>query len=126
MKIYDTIPKRDAHGFKIARRRAIVLPLKIQGGAPFIVNTGGLGSVYLGTKAVQLLKDLRVLRDIDGTVYPYIMVDGALRYGVEKIYPLLVCLVPQVHESQSLGTEGHMCCNILGMEAVGYRHRIWM
>ena len=85
MKIYDTIPKYDSRGLKIARRRAIVLPLKIQGGVipvPFIINTGAPDSVYLGTKAVQLLKDLRVLHDVVGTAYPYYMVDGALCYGV--------------------------------------------
>lgn len=48
VKIYDPVPKRDGHGNKIARRRAIVLPLKIQGGVipvPFIVDTGALGPV---------------------------------------------------------------------------------
>lgn len=57
MKIYDPVPKRDGHGNKIARKRAIVLPLKIQGGVipvPFIVDTGAPSSVYFGTKAVQL------------------------------------------------------------------------
>ena len=32
LKMYDPVPKRDGHGNKIARRRAIVLPVKIQGG----------------------------------------------------------------------------------------------
>ena len=120
IKIYDPVPKRDGHGNKIARKRAIVLPLKIQGGVipvPFIVHTGAPSSVYFGTKAVQLLKDLRVLHDVVGTVYPY-MVEGSLRYGKMEIHPLFVSPVPSSHELLSSGTLGHICCNILGMEAI--------
>ena len=120
MKIYDPIPKRDEHGNKIARRRAIVLPLEIQGGVipvPFIVNTGAPSAVYCGTKAVELLRDLRILQDVVGTVYPY-MINGSLCYGERKIHPLFVCPVPPQHESETSGTRGHTCCNILGMEAI--------
>ena len=52
-----------------------------------------------------------------GTVYPY-MVEGSLCYGQNEIHPLFVCPVPQAHETQSSGTLGHICCNILGMEAI--------
>ena len=120
MKIYDVIPRYDTNGNKIARTRAIVLPIKVKAGViavPFIVDTGAPSSVYLGTKARSLLKDLNVLEEIAGYVYSY-MVNGSLCYGERELHPLLINPVPSPHESESSGTLGHPCCNILGMEAV--------
>lgn len=122
IKIYDPVPKTDGHGKKIARKRAIVLPLKVHGGrsvipAPFVVDTGAPSSVYLGTEAVKLLKDLEVLHDVAGTVYPYI-IEGSLCYGLNEIHPLFISEVPSQHESLASGTLGHICCNILGLEAI--------
>lgn len=66
---------------------------------------------------MQLLKDLRVLHNVVGTVYPY-MVEESLCYGNSEIHPLFVCPVPSPHESLSSGTLGHICSSILGIEAI--------
>lgn len=120
MKIYDPIPRHDRLGNKIARKRAIVLPIRLKVGVqiavPFIVDTGAPSSVYLGTKALSLLKDLDVLEEIVG-MYPY-MVNGSLYYGEKEFHPILINPVPSPHELASAGTLGHPCCNILGLEAV--------
>ena len=61
--VYDSIPRQDKHGNRIARRLAVVLPLRLQVGSlpmPFIVDTGIPSTVYVGTnsKAVAILKKL--------------------------------------------------------------------
>ena len=98
---------------------------------PFIVDTGAPSSVYLGTKAVKLLKDLNILEEISGSLYQY-LVHGSLCYGEEEIHPILINPVPSPHESALSATLGHPCCNILGIEAVellgddlltSYRHQ---
>ena len=106
MKIYDIIPKCDGHGNKVARQRAIVLPLKVQDGViavPFIVDTCARGSAYFGTKAVYLLKDLGVLRDVVGTIYPYV-VNGSLCYEKKSIHFMYINCVPSPHIIRNAGS----------------------
>ena len=50
-----------------------MLPIKVKVGViavPLIVDTGAHSSVYLGTKALSLLKDVNVLEEIARSVYP--------------------------------------------------------
>lgn len=121
--IYDASPKLDAQTkLRIPRRHAAVLPLEVRNFGvipiPFILDAGAPGSLYLGSKPLQLLRDMNVIKEVISSEYPYLLKDATLRHGEMKLEPVFACAVPYPHESEEGGTLGHVCCNLLGAEAL--------
>lgn len=120
--IYDTIPKLDKNKRRIPRRYAAVLPLEVKElgviPIPFIMDTGAPGALYLGSKPLDILRQLNILREVITHEYPYLLKDAALCHGDTRLEPVLACSVPHTHESEEGGTLGDICCNILGAEAL--------
>ena len=124
--IYGSIPTVDPNTKKhIPKLLAAVLPLDVEGlgtiPIPFILNTGALGGLYLGTKPVRILKELNVLKEVLTPRYPFVLKNASLSHGEMKMpKPLYACPLPLPHESEATGTYGDICCNILGLEALWY------
>ena len=122
--IYDSIPIVDPETKShIPKRLAAVLPLEVENlgtiPIPFILYPGAPGGLYLGTKPVQILKNLNILKEVFTSRYPYILKDATLSHGEMKMQkPLYACSVPLPHESTETGTYNEICCNILGLEAL--------
>ena len=124
--VYDSVPVLDpASKKRIPKRLVAVLPLEVEKlgviPVPFILDPGAPGGLYLGTKAVRILKELNILMDVFTTRYPFLLRDASQSHGKMKMEkPLYACRVPRPYESEETGTCGNVCCNILGLEALWY------
>ena len=122
--MYDASPKLDHRKRPIPRRCAAVLPLEVRDlgiiPIPVVLDSGAPGTLYLGSKPLDILRELNLLKELAGGEYPFLEKNAALRYGESRLEPVLACTVPFPHESETGGTLGniHVCCNILGLEAL--------
>ena len=123
---YDARPHHNTAEQPIPRRYAAVLALESRDigvmPIPFLLDTGAPLGLYLGTKAVERLRELKVLEDVVRRDCPYLITKAALWYGKQRISPVLECPVPHPHETAAHGTLGNMCCNILGLQVLWHFH----
>ena len=98
--IYESAPPSAAtQQIRIPKRLAAVLPLDVKNlgtiPIPFIVDSGAPGGVYLGTRGVQILMQLKILKEIFSSRYPYVLKDATLSHGEIKChnhYMRVLCL----------------------------------
>ena len=104
-------------GTKRMRRLAVVLPLKIAKSKvipiPCVVDTGAPGLIYLGSKPLELLYAMNLVKEIPSSEFQY-LVNGVLCYKEREVTPVLASDVPHGHES--LEVRGDVRCNILGLD----------
>lgn len=81
------------------------------------MDSGSPGGVYLGSKPLEMLRELNIVREVYSR-YTYLLKDAALCYGDLKMEPVFASQVPHPHETEEGGTLGNVCCNILGVEAL--------
>ena len=78
-------------GTKRMRRLAVVLPLKISKNKvipiPCVVDTGAPGLIYLGSKPLELLYAMNLVKEVPSSEFQY-LVDGVLCYKESEITPL--------------------------------------
>ena len=106
----------------LMRKVTVILPLetKLDGYVvpiPFIVNTGAPGLIYLGSKPLEKLNELDLIKgELPESNFHY-RLDGKLTYGKNEIEPVLATKVPPIFEQVDSGVQGDIRCNILGLHA---------
>ena len=110
-KIYLTDPKR-------TRRLAIVLPLKIAADKlipiPYIVDTGAPGLIYLGSKPLDILNKMGLVKQVQYNEFQYLL-SGMVTYGKNEITQVFASDLPGAREG--LDVRGDVRCNLLGLDA---------
>lgn len=105
-------------GTKRMRRLTVVLPLKIAKNKvipiPCIVDTGAPGLFYLGSKPLELLNAMSLVKAVPSSEFQY-LVNGVLCYKERKVTPVYASDVP--HGYESLEVRGDVRCNILGLDS---------
>ena len=105
------IPKRFAAVVGLEVRKLGVIPI------PVILYPGAPGSLFLGSKPLEILMEMNLIQEVITGEHPYVVKNAVISHGEWKINPVFVCPVPRPHESQDAGTLGNICCNILGAQA---------
>ena len=84
---------------------------------PFIVDTGSPGLIYLGSKPLEKLYELDLIKgELPESSFHY-RLDGKLTYGENEIEDVFATEVPPYFEQVNSGVRGDICCNILGLHA---------
>ena len=99
------------------RRLTVVLPLKIAKSKvipiPCVVDTGAPGLIYLGSKPLELLYTMNLVKEVPSNEFRY-LVNGVLCYRGSEVTPVFASDVP--HGYESLEVRGDVRCNILGLD----------
>ena len=89
------------------RRLTVILPLEIKDGGvvpiPFIVNTGSPGLIYLGSKPLEKLNKMGLIKGERPESAFHYLVNGVLTYGKNKIREVYATEVPPLFESIDSG-----------------------
>lgn len=100
------------------RRLAVVLPLKIADGKvipiPYIVDTGAPGLIYLGSKPLDILSKMGLVKQVQYSEFQYLL-SGVLTYGNNEITQVFASDIPGIHEA--IDVRGDVRCNLLGLDA---------
>ena len=100
------------------RRLAIVLPLKIAADKlipiPYIVDTGAPGVIYLGSKSLDILSKMGLVKQVQYNEFQYLL-SGMVTYGKNEITQVFASDLPGAHEG--LDVRGDVRCNLLGLDA---------
>lgn len=101
-----------------ARRLAVVLPLKIAHGKvipiPYIVDTSAPGLIYLGSKPLDILNNMGLVKQVHYNEFQY-LVSGVLSYGKNEITQVFASDIPGIHIA--IDIRGDVRCNLLGLDA---------
>ena len=121
--IYSPIPEIDPKTEeRIPKKYAAVVPLTVRNlgviPVPVILDCGAPGSLYLGSKPLEILMNMNLVQELTTTDHPYVIKNAILSHGEWELEPVFMCPVPRPHESQDTGSFGNICCNILGARAL--------
>lgn len=121
--IYSPIPRIDPKTKqRMPKRYAAVVPLTVRNlgviPVPVMLDSGAPGSLYLGSKPLEILMNMNLVQELSTTDHPYVIKNATLSHGEWEVEPVFVAPVPRPHESQDTGTFGNICCNILGAAAL--------